>query len=422
MFDQDRIMIMLTKYVAGELTREEREELDWAMEADSGIKDMFHVILGLKEMPPGGLSASEEQEALNRGLRRITAQPGEQMPWQIAARSAVQFEEQAARQFAEEQEGQDNGATVRRMPVYRWMAAASLLILILAGGILYTRQGHKPDQATAAAAATHPMEIATKYGTRTFVDLPDGSKLWLNAGSKALYADGFAGGKRELTLSGEGYFDVKHDPEHPFIIHTGKVDVKVLGTSVNVKAYPGDSTMETTLIRGRVELDYVGENASGIVGNEGTAGNKGIAGNDNSKIQMQHNLMQRIIMMPNEKVTIRTIDIPDYSTHQAAGPIAAAAEPMKFSRNAVTPDPAYKTIIETSWVEDKLVFRNLPFEEVAMRLERWYNIRFHFENNKYLKDSLTGYFKDQPIRNVMDALRLTLGFHYEISGDTVRIW
>jgi len=207
--------------------------------------------------------------------------------------------------------------------------------------------------------------------------LPDGSKLWLNAGSRVTYTDGFAGGRRELALTGEAFFDVKHDPDHPFIIHTGRLDVKVLGTSFNVKAYPNDSTIETTLISGKVEIDFRGDTRSAVV------------------------------LHPNEKVVVPVREI------RAEGHV---------DRRMVAPDSAYRTLIETSWVEDKLVFRNEAFSDVSRRLERWYNIHFSFEDKRYFNDKLTGYFKDQPIRNVMDALQISLGFHYRIDGDTIRIW
>jgi transmembrane sensor len=254
---------------------------------------------------------------------------------------------------------------------------------------------------THAAPAVAWREVGAKYGTRSYVELPDGSKLWLNAGSKVRYATD----ARELTLSGEAFFDVKHDPGHPFLIHVSGLTVRVLGTSLNVRAYPGDSTVETTLIQGKAEIAVPGE---------------------------------AIVLRPSEKVTMRIADAAAGGAvgGGAAGQRGAAGDGTTtnnatagksnqrqphFERHSVTADPTYKTIIETSWVEDKLIFRNEPFRDVASKLERWYNIRFHFANGKYLDDKLTGYFKDQPIKNVMDGLQLSLGFHYEIAGDSILI-
>ena len=271
-------------------------------------------------------------------------------------------------------------------------------------------------------------ELVAKFGTRSYLELPDGSKLWLNAGSKVRYADGFATGTRELTLAGEAFFDVKHDPGQPFIIHTGGLDVKVLGTSLNVKAYPGDSLVETTLIQGRAEIVLPGNSDQHIAlrpsekvtvhsealarndgmpaGNGGHPGNGGTAAGEGQPDQDA---------ATGEGGTATGGGQPDHGATTAGG------TPMSYTRHTVTADPTFKTIIETSWVEDKLVFRNKPFREVAAQLERWYNIRFHFAGKQYLDDKLTGYFKDQPLKNVMDGLQLSLGFHYEIAGDSVVI-
>ncbi|MDO6430667.1 DUF4974 domain-containing protein [Flavitalea sp. BT771] len=355
--DQDRTDVLLAKYLAGELSPEENEELEWAMLANPALRVTLQVLQRMRQLPAG--SAKEEQEAMERGLQRITKEPvGENdlMPDAL-------YQEQTK---------------VKRLSSRRWMAAAAVLVLGVAGAMLYPRNKHG---VATTPAPIQDKEITTRYGTRSFLELPDGSKLWLNAGSKVRYADGFTNGRRELTLTGEAFFDVKHDPEHPFIIHTGKLDVKVLGTSFNVKAYPNDSTIETTLINGKVEIDLKDDRQSNIV------------------------------LQPNEKVVI-----------PVKRPLAVHTMESEVLRHTVTPDPTYRTLIETSWVEDKLVFRNESFSDVTMRLERWYNIHFSFEDQRFMQDKLTGYFKDQPIKNVMDALQISLGFHYRIDKDTIRIW
>lgn len=353
--------VLLAKYLAGELSPEENEELEWAVLANPALRVTLQVLQRMQEMPPGG-SAAEEREMLERGMQRITRQPA------VADQPSAVIPHQ-------------DGGSVRRMPGRWWMAAAAVLVLGVAGSLLYRGQRHPMIAATTPVQTGHDKEITTRYGTRNFLELPDGSKLWLNAGSRIKYAEAFAGGRRELTLEGEAFFDVKHDPDHPFIIHTGKLDVKVLGTSFNVKAYASDSTIETTLIKGKVEIDFPGNTQPGIV------------------------------LRPNEKVVILKKEAP--AAHTAAEHV---------DRRMVAPDPVYRTLIETSWVEDKLAFRNESFSDVSKRLERWYNIHFSFENQRYLQDKLTGCFKDQPIKNVMDALQISFGFHYRIDGDTIRIW
>jgi ferric-dicitrate binding protein FerR (iron transport regulator) len=269
--------------------------------------------------------------------------------------------------------GSDSG---RRARLFPWIAAASILVLVT-GAIVYWRT--VAHSSADSAAPTVPTAIAAARGSKKFMQLPDGSKLWLNAGSRVVFSNGFTTGNREMTLEGEAFFDVKHDEQHPFIIHTGRLDVRVLGTTLNVRAYPGDSTMETTLINGKVEIDVAG------------------------------NAQSSIILHPNEKVTMA-----------ANAPIANA--PVKFFRRPIEPDLTDGTITETSWVSNKLVFRQETLAGMATRLERWYDVKIIFDNARFRNDTLSGTFPQEPIGDVMHALQITAGFHYRIDKDTVRIW
>jgi len=353
MSDHDRITILLSRRLAGELTPAEEEELRLALEQDPMLQALSSALDGVTDAPPEGVTEREERQMMERGLRQ----------WRLRA-AGLHVVGRGAEELVpmEEVTGvkeQERSRRMLRIRMVRWSAAAAVVVLGTWGVYRYNKMDTPPH--AQAPVAWH--EVAAKYGTRSYLDLPDGSKLWLNAGSKVQYATG----KRELTLSGEGYFDIKHDPEHPFLIHAGNVVVKVLGTSLNVRAYPGDSVVETTLIDGKAEIDMPG---------------------------------RAIALRPSEKATM----------HNGVQQV-----------HKVVADPTYKTIIETSWVEDKLIFRKEPFREVAAKLERWYNIRIRFGNDKYLDEELTGYFKDQPIKNVMDALQLSLGFHYELAGDSILI-
>lgn len=398
--DQDRIGILLAKYMAGELTSEEEEELEWAFLANPRLREALQLLWGMQERPPAGLSKTEEQAMLEKGLQQLKNPVASRYKGRLAPVESGAATESGATT----ERGSDAGKVrtlSRRNPGYRWVAAAIVFILI-AGVVFWRYQSGPAVLAHSASRATRVKEIVTKYGTRSYQELPDGSKLWLNAGSKVWYADSFSDGKRELTLIGEAFFDIQHDPVHPFIIHTGGLDVKVLGTTLNVKAYPGDSAIETTLIKGKVEIDL-----------------KDRAGNN-------------IVLHPSEKISIPVGVGPGGVGAggtglggSVAGGAGSGRKPVSIKaveRKLVLPDSAYGTIVETSWVEDKLIFRNEKMTEVAARMERWYNIRIRFDDDKYQQQMLTGYFKDQPVENVMKALQVILGFHYRIMEDTIHIW
>ncbi|MGF2414529.1 MAG: FecR family protein, partial [Ferruginibacter sp.] len=97
-------------------------------------------------------------------------------------------------------------------------------------------------------------EITTKYGSNTQLILPDGSTVWLNAGSKLNYEKINETGVREVYLTGEAFFDVVKNPKRPFIIHTSSIDIKVLGTSFNVKNNKVKGTIETQVTTGKVRM------------------------------------------------------------------------------------------------------------------------------------------------------------------------
>ena len=96
--------------------------------------------------------------------------------------------------------------------------------------------------------------------------------------------------------------------------------------------------------------------------------------------------------------------------------------PAKFLRRPIEPDRTDGTITETSWVSNKLVFRQETLSAMATRLERWYDVRIIFENQRFQRDTLSGTFPQEPLADVMHALQITAGFHYRIEKDTVRIW
>ena len=382
---------MLSKYLAGEASADELEELEWAFRANPDLRKTLETLQGLKQAPPKGLTAEEEQKLLEKGLGRFT-HPGKN-PERSAPERPVP-ERAASPAFSSFGPASDTRQgelfPAHRIHPYRWIAAASFLAILLTTA-LYLR--NKTPSIHNPTAPLSQRIIASRRGVRSFMQLPDGSRLWLNAGSKVVLADGFTENKREVTLSGEAFFDVQHDMDHPFVIHAGKLDVTVLGTSLNVKAYPGDSTIETTLIKGKVEVDVPGDPLS------------------------------KILLKPSEKVIVHTdrgTIIPN--TTNAPHEAIAANTPVTFSRSHIVPYKADGTIVETSWVENKLVFRNESIAELALRLERWYDVKIRFDSDKYQQETVTGAFKDAKIEDVMHALQITSGFRYRIVGDTVRIW
>ena len=154
--------------------------------------------------------------------------------------------------FSRIEESIKTSSTSQKRLLLGWIAAAASLLLICASAFWFNRTDN-PTQKDARLEKPKPV---IKEETHKWVKLPDGSSVQLNNNSDLDYPDSFDGkSKREVFLVGEAYFDIKHDPKHPFIIHTGKIKTTVLGTAFNINAYDAKSAVTVTVTRGKVKVE-----------------------------------------------------------------------------------------------------------------------------------------------------------------------
>ena len=222
----------------------------------------------------------------------------------------------------------------------------------------------------------------SKAGERKSFQLPDGSKVMLNAGSTINIAKDFNTHTREISLSGEGFFDVAHNPGKPFVIHTSSMDVKVLGTVFNVKAYPKDKLTETSLIKGSVE------------------------------IILHNKAAEKILLHPNQKIILPNLNDNNAATTAVKDPPKTNAEDFKIT--GLTYSKVDSTLTEVSWTENRLVFNESKLDEIAAELERWYNITIRFNDEEVKQYRFTAVFDQKNIVQVLDALQLSRRFEYKI--------
>ena len=151
-----------------------------------------------------------------------------------------------------------------------WLTrAAAILLMPILAFLFYTISENKSESIKYTnSLVVDSLEITAPIGSRTMVQLSDGSKVYLNYGSKLKYPQNFSGNTREVILLGEGYFDVTHNLEKPFIVHTEKLKIKALGTIFNVQAYPEDGSISTTLVDGKVAIEQY--EANGYIKTIGT--------------------------------------------------------------------------------------------------------------------------------------------------------
>ena len=224
--------------------------------------------------------------------------------------------------------------------------------------------------------------------------MPDGSQVWLNAGSNLDYNNStFNNELREVSLNGEAYFDVTKNPDKPFIIHTNKMDIKVLGTVFNVRSYSNEKIAEAALIKGSIE------------------------------VTLKDRKDQKIILKPYEKISIsneepKTEKKPEKITSVKADPVRIP----QFEVNDLKPNPTYNIIGEIAWTQNKLFFEDETFEDIALRMERWFGKKVTIANESLKNVHYTGNFENETLEEVLLSLKLSKSFNFRLGNDNVVIY
>ncbi len=144
----------------------------------------------------------------------------------------------------------------RSLVLVKWFTrVAAIMLFPVLSVLFYYMSFNNKIQKQFFSASVDSLEIIAPIGSRAVVQLSDGSVVHLNYGSKIKYPQKFIGDTREILLSGEGYFEVAHNPQKPFVVKTSGVNVKALGTVFNVMAYPGEEKVNTTLVKGKVVVE-----------------------------------------------------------------------------------------------------------------------------------------------------------------------
>ncbi|MCV9929786.1 FecR domain-containing protein [Flavobacterium sp. LS1R49] len=236
-----------------------------------------------------------------------------------------------------------------------WALAASLILLMGLSCFFYL-----------SSIKTVTKEYATKAGEHAKITLADGTQIWLNAGSRLKYPNEFKGGTREVYLTGEAFFDVAKDKKHPFIIHTDKMDTKVLGTSFNVQAYPEQTTQEVSVLTGRVNVKSTVTEENVYV----TPGQKVIFKSKNNKLKAFS-------------------DIPVNSI--------------------------------SLWRKNIIVFEDTPLPEVIATINRNYNVAIEIENKNLNNLKISAYFKELPAEQVLGLVCNIINANYKLESGVYKI-
>lgn len=279
----------------------------------------------------------------------------------------------------------------KKVHLIRSAAAVILLMLGISVGLFYEKMQQKDFRPNEGFSY-----IYSPRGQRTQIILPDRTKVWLNSESSLRYAASFNQQVREVYLEGEGFFEVKKNRHKPFLVNANEVKVKVYGTSFNLKAFPDDKYIETTLIEGK--LSVIPFYPNGKSGNE-------------------------IFLEPNEKCIFeksrheggKIISTKEKNTADKVLPENPLHHPMQELPGIVL-TKNIDTEPEKLWKEGKLVFKNETYGELEIKLERWFDVNIHFENAEIKNYRFTGVFEKETINQAMEALKISSqqSYQYEI--------
>ena len=286
--------------------------------------------------------------------------------------------------------------TKRKRQLTALSIAASFLLIIGITTFFVFPSFQKKQVNTIAETSDEVLKVIIPEGQRSNLQLPDGTKVWLNGGSEFTYPASFSKDHREVTVKGEAYFSVTHtNNDDPFYVQiSNNLTIKVLGTEFNVKCYAEDNHIITTLIKGKIRL---------------------------IKKDPGQQVAEELELRPNEKATYdkdnKRIEIAQ---------LGMVPVPTKTSRTVKTAKQNNdKEELETitAWKDDALVFDDETFENIARSMERWFGMKIIIEDPVLKKERFTGKFvNNETIYQILDIFNRSEAIKYTTKDKAIIIY
>lgn len=264
------------------------------------------------------------------------------------------------------QQSHERPAKKRRYSLV-WRNAAAIALIILSSWGAYQWGSSNNNSGNDNNIAT---TIHVPFGSKSVLNLPDGSVITLNSGSSIAYAKSFGEKERKIELHGEAFLEVKKDRK-PFIVSAKGAEITVLGTSFNVKAYDDENVIETTLVNGSVKVN--------------PAVNREIP---------------EVYLKPNETVLI---------SKNGNGDVR-----IELNKNV-------NTLLYTSWKDPKWIIQKETLESIAKKLERKYKVDISIEEEALKQYKFTGILMDETIQQTLDLMRDTAPMEYYWERGIIKI-
>lgn len=330
----ERVDYLIVNYLDHHLTKNEEEELySWLSHSDENrryfveMQDLFKTVGVQYECVPN-------TEAAYRRFRALIA----------------------SQQKADERKRQMYFAS-------RSLRIAAVVLVFLLGGLSYYFVNNQIVRSN-----TKQYAIYVPYGSKTRVVLPDKSVVWLNSCSALFYAQNYGQKNRQVTLVGEGYFEIARNPAMPFTVNANEASVKVLGTKFDVKAYSEEKQLDVTLLQGSIQLNTIYQPKNSLI----------LKPNQLAVVDKVH-----------EGVTVKQVDACD----------------------------------AVSWTKGELIFKNELLGEIVRRLERDYNVTIDVKDNSLNSLRFYGDFNNtQSIQEIFDIMTSGNEFHYMMNKNHITIY
>jgi len=374
---EEKFWILVSKKVAGEATAEELAQLEELINDNPEWETIMENLQEIWNSKPKTKTFGSLQKTDDAYLVHINR----------LKEKVSDFDTQTVN--GQNEEGY-SVAPVKRSFYTRWTTYAIAATLITAVITLYSFYGGSQKTEQQVTGSKPVSEIMVSPGSRSKVQLPDGSQVWVNSGSRLTYENSFKGKTREVQLDGEAYFDVVKDAAHPFIVHTSGIDIKVLGTAFNVKAFKVDPTIEATLIHGSIEV--INKNQPGS---------------------------PKVMLKPHEKLVYNKYQVNEVQDQRAD--VKPETEAYSITIKPLKKDIADTDIVETAWVYNKLIFEDEKLSDLAVRMENWFNLKISIENEKLKNYRISGSFVNETAEEALKELQFLVPFNYTIKGNEVKI-
>ena len=333
--DIDKI---ISNYLRGELTEEEEIKLNKWLDKNSSNKDQLDTLSNIWNTPvgyPGIVNMDDEKQKI---WKRLLDENGNSVS--------------------------RNGKSVSLIKII--LRYAAVLIVFFSLGYFFWINSNPGIEAPVVAEL---IERNNPLGQKSSIHLPDGSTVWLNAGSKLSYSSDFNNETRKLHLEGEAYFEVAKNPNIPFEVFTNNLVITALGTSFNVNAFGNKQIEKIALNTGKVKIECL----------------------DTIKYRCTPSYLKPgdLALFSNHT---RRISISEFNVSDPFG-----------------------------WKDGRIVFHHASFDEVIDVLSRWYNVEFEITGSLNQEWNYSTTFENEVLENVMGSLKFTEKIEYEINGSKVEI-